>query len=195
MARAVGHRSAIAADTNASVSFAFEIVAASPIGRILTDRNAPRYSVFAGLDAIDIRVGPGNKALLSKGPCSSTPGSISPMSEYLPVGITFLLAGVIVGVMTSLNRLLGPKPRRSAVKEETFECGNPSTGSAWHRFSIKFYLVAILFIIFDVEAVFLYPWGALFRELGWFGFIEMTTFVGVLAVGLAYVWKKGALEW
>ena len=122
-------------------------------------------------------------------------GSISPMSEYLPVGITFLLAGTIVGVMTSLNRLLGPKPRGAVVKGEAFECGNPATGSAWHRFSIKFYLVAILFIIFDVEVVFMYPWAVMFRELGWFGFVEMLVFIAVLGVGYLFAWRKGALEW
>lgn len=155
----------------------------------------PRYSDFVGLHAFDIRTGPRNKALLSTGPRSPRPGSISPMSEYLPVGITFLLAGTIVGVMTSLNRLLGPKPRRTAVKDETFECGNPATGSAWHRFSIKFYLVAILFIVFDVEVVFMYPWALTFRELGWFGFVEMLIFIGVLGIGFVFAWRKGALEW
>lgn len=117
------------------------------------------------------------------------------MSEYLPVAITFGLAAVIVATMTSLNRLLGPRGRRSAVKDETFECGNPSTGSAWRRFSIKFYLVAILFIIFDVEVVFMYPWALVFRELGVFGFVEMLVFIAVLGVGYLYAWRKGALEW
>ena len=117
------------------------------------------------------------------------------MSEYLPVGITFLLAGTIVGVMTSLNRLLGPKPRGAVVKGEAFECGNPASGTAWGRFSVKFYLTAILFIVFDVEVVFLYPWALEFRPLGMLGFVEMAVFVAVLALGLVYVWRKGALEW
>jgi NADH-quinone oxidoreductase subunit A len=117
------------------------------------------------------------------------------MSEYLPVGITFALAAVIVGAMTSLNRILGPRGRHSPVKDETFECGNPATGSAWHRFSIKFYLVAILFIIFDVEVVFMYPWALMFRELGVAGFLEMLVFIAVLGVGFVYAWRKGALEW
>src|SRR5262249_59804248 len=76
-----------------------------------------------------------------------------------------------------------------------FECGNPSSGSAWGRFSVKFYLTAILFIVFDVEVVFLYPWAVIFRPLGMFGFIEMAAFVLVLALGFVYVWRKGALEW
>ena len=117
------------------------------------------------------------------------------MSDYLPVGITFALAAVVVAVMTSLSRFLGPRGRRSSVKDETFECGNPATGTAWHRFSVKFYLVAILFIIFDVEVVFMYPWALTFRELGMNGFVEMLVFIAVLAVGFMYAWRKGALEW
>jgi NADH-quinone oxidoreductase subunit A len=81
------------------------------------------------------------------------------------------------------------------VKQEPFECGNVSSGPAWGRFSVKFYLAAILFIIFDVEVVFLYPWARLFRRLGMFGFVEMMIFISVLAFGLVYVWRKGALEW
>lgn len=117
------------------------------------------------------------------------------MSDYIPVAFTFGFAALIVGVMVNLNRLLGPRPDRSAIKDETFECGNESTGSAWRRFAIKFYLVAILFIVFDVEVVFMYPWAVVFRQLGWAGLAEMSVFVAVLAVGLAYVWRVGALEW
>jgi NADH-quinone oxidoreductase subunit A len=120
------------------------------------------------------------------------------MSDYIPVAVTFALTAVVVGVMVSLNRILGPRSPRASVpatKEETFECGNPATGSAWARFSIKFYLVAILFIVFDVEVVFMYPWAVVFRELGVFGFIEMMTFVAILAVGFVFAWRKGALEW
>jgi NADH-quinone oxidoreductase subunit A len=118
------------------------------------------------------------------------------MSEYVPVALTFAIAAVIVAVMVSLNRLLGPRPRvEPAVKDVTFECGNEPSGTAWARWSIKFYLVAILFIVFDVEVVFMYPWAVMFRELGWFGFVEMMIFVGVLGVGYLFAWRKGALEW
>ena len=117
------------------------------------------------------------------------------MSDYIPVALTFIFAAIIVGVMVTLNRWIGPKPDRSAVKGETFECGNEPTGTAWARFAIKFYMVAILFIVFDVEVVFMYPWAVIFRELGWFGFVEMTVFMGVLAVGLLFAWRKGALDW
>lgn len=117
------------------------------------------------------------------------------MSEYLPVGLMLLFGGVVVGVMVLLNRLLGPRRHHSAVTAEPFECGNPVSGSAWHRFSIKFYLVAILFIVFDIEVVFMYPWAVVFRELGLFGFIEMMIFVVILTVGFVFAWRKGALGW
>lgn len=117
------------------------------------------------------------------------------MSDYIPVALTFLFAGVVVGVMVSLNRLIGPRPDRSAIKDEIFECGNAPSGTAWDRFAIKFYLVAILFIIFDIEVVFMYPWAVVFRELGLYGFVEMMVFMLVLGVGYVFAWRKGALEW
>jgi NADH-quinone oxidoreductase subunit A len=117
------------------------------------------------------------------------------MSEYIPVVLTFAIGGLIVGVMTSLNRVLGPRVKGADVKSEAFECGNSPTGPGWSRFSIKFYLVAILFIIFDVEVVFMYPWAVIYRELGLFGFVEMMFFMVILAVGYLYAWRKGALEW
>ena len=116
------------------------------------------------------------------------------LQQYLPVLVTFGLVGALVAGMVSVGRLLGPR-RETPVKGEAFECGNPPTGSAWGRFSVKFYLTAILFIVFDVEVVFLYPWAVLFRRLGWFGFGEMVVFIAVLGVALLYVWRKGALEW
>ena len=114
--------------------------------------------------------------------------------QYVPVLVTFCLTGGLVGAMIFLGQLLGPK-RLSTTKGEPFECGNPPSGSAWGRFAVKFYLTAILFIVFDIEVVFLYPWAVLFRRLGWFGFGEMLVFVAVLGVALLYVWRKGALEW
>ncbi|MGH7818466.1 MAG: NADH-quinone oxidoreductase subunit A [Candidatus Binatia bacterium] len=116
------------------------------------------------------------------------------MNPYVSVGILFLLSGIVVGAMISLNRLFGPKAGNE-VKLDPFECGNPPSTSAWGRFTVHFYMTAILFIVFDVEVVFLYPWAVLFRELGLFGFFEMLTFLLVLGVGLLYAWKKGALEW
>jgi len=117
------------------------------------------------------------------------------MSEqYLPVVVTFGLAAALVAAMVSVGKLLGPS-RPSPVKGEPFECGNPPSGSSWGRFAVKFYLTAILFIVFDVEVVFLYPWAVTFRQLGWFGFGEVLLFVAILGVALLYVWRKGALEW
>ena len=114
--------------------------------------------------------------------------------EYLPIVIMALVAGLIPAIFVAVSRFLGPR-KPSVVKSEPFECGNPATGPAWGRFSVKFYLTAILFIVFDIEVVFLYPWAILFRRLGVFGFVEMTIFVAILTLGLAYVWRKGALEW
>jgi NADH-quinone oxidoreductase subunit A len=115
------------------------------------------------------------------------------MEQYIPIVIALLLCGGIATLMTFASTLLGAS-KHTAVKDEPFECGNPSSGSAWGRFSVKFYLAAILFIIFDVEVVFMYPWAVVFKQLGMFGFIEMLVFVLILAVGLLYIIKKGALE-
>src|SRR5436309_12789536 len=112
---------------------------------------------------------------------------------YVAILVSFGIAGIVVAVLLGAGALLRPR-HPSAVKAEAFECGNPSSGSAWGRFSVKFYLTAILFIVFDVEVVFLYSWAVVFRPLGMFGFIEMASFVLVLAVGVFYVWLKDALE-
>jgi NADH-quinone oxidoreductase subunit A len=116
------------------------------------------------------------------------------LADYSGVLLILVLALIVAGAMLGLHRLLGPK-RAFASKLDPFECGETQIVSPKQRYSVRFYMVAMLFILFDVEAVFLYPWGALFLDLGWFGFVEMFTFVFVLTVGLAYVWMKGALEW
>jgi len=116
------------------------------------------------------------------------------LAEYSGILILLVIALIVAGGMLGLQQLLSPR-RRFHDKQEPFECGERPIVSPHQRFSVKFYLVAMLFIVFDVEAVFFYPWGALFTDLGWFGFVEMASFVLVLAVGLAYVWLKGALEW
>ena len=113
---------------------------------------------------------------------------------YVAVLVTFGIAALVAVIFVGAGALIRPR-RPSAVKEEAFECGNPSSGPAWGRFSVKFYLTAILFILFDVEVVFLYPWAVMFRPLGMFGFVEMAIFVFVLALGFVYVWRKGALDW
>lgn len=115
------------------------------------------------------------------------------MAQYIPVVIALLVCGAIATLMTFASTLLGAS-KHTAVKDEPFECGNPPSGSAWGRFSVKFYLAAILFIIFDIEVVFMYPWAVVFKQLGMFGFIEMLVFVLILSVGLIYIIKKGAIE-
>jgi len=113
---------------------------------------------------------------------------------YVGILVSFAVAALIVVILLGAGALLRPH-HPSRVKGEAFECGNPPSGPAWSRVSVKFYLTAILFIVFDVEVVFLYPWAVTFRRLGMFGFVEMAIFVLVLALGFVYVWRKGALEW
>jgi NADH-quinone oxidoreductase subunit A len=93
-----------------------------------------------------------------------------------------------------LSSWLGPK-RKNPVKDTPFECGWIPLESPGERLNIKFYLIAILFVLFDIEIIFLFPWAVVFRELGPAGFFSMLTFVGVLVLGLIYAWKRGALEW
>src|ERR1700740_2051363 len=116
------------------------------------------------------------------------------ISVWFPIAITILVSALVVGGMVSINRLLGPRPPREKVKGEAFECGNPPSGSAWNRFSIRFYLTALLFLIFDVELVFLYPWAVELRRLGMVGFVEAAIFIAILRVGLIYAWQRGALD-
>jgi NADH-quinone oxidoreductase subunit A len=120
--------------------------------------------------------------------------SPTPLTPYLPLAIALLLSGVLAVVIPTLAGLLGPK-RPSKIKSMTFEAGSESSGPARQRFAVKFYVVALLFIVFDVEAVFLYPWAVNAQALGWFGYWEMVVFAATLVVGLIYVWKKGALDW
>ncbi len=116
------------------------------------------------------------------------------MVTWFPILVTLVVAGIVVGVMVNINALIGPK-RVTAVKMESFECGNPPSGSAWGRFSVRFYLTALLFLVFDVEVIFLYPWAVELRRLGMFGFIEAFIFIAILFVGLIYAWERGALDW
>ncbi|MBW8004570.1 MAG: NADH-quinone oxidoreductase subunit A [candidate division NC10 bacterium] len=114
--------------------------------------------------------------------------------EYLPILLFIAAAALFAGGSILLSSLAGPW-RPFAEKLEPYECGMAPVGMARERFSVKFYLVAMLFIIFDIEIIFLFPWAVIFKELGWFGFFEMGGFVLVLVLGLAYVWRKGGLEW
>ena len=118
---------------------------------------------------------------------------MTPLQNYFPLAIAFIVAGILAALLVGAAALLGPR-RPSAVKAAPFECGSDPIGSARERFGVKFYMVALLFIVFDVEAVFVYPWAVLLRDLGWPGYIAMAFFAFTLVIGLAYVWKKGALE-
>ncbi|HEY5542857.1 MAG TPA: NADH-quinone oxidoreductase subunit A [Candidatus Binatia bacterium] len=113
---------------------------------------------------------------------------------YFPVLVIFALAGGIVFALLLVASKVGPKSSNPA-KAEPFESGNPPKGDARIRFSVRFYLIAMLFLIFDLEVVFLYPWAIYFRELGMFGLVQMAIFLGILTIGYVYVWKKGALDW
>lgn len=113
---------------------------------------------------------------------------------YFPVLLMLVIAIVMAVAFVTLSSLLGPK-KYDKVKFDVYECGVDPFTSSTVRVSVKFYLVAILFLLFDLESAFLYPWAILFRSLGLFGFIEMVVFLGILLAGLIYVWKKGALEW
>jgi NADH-quinone oxidoreductase subunit A len=105
-----------------------------------------------------------------------------------------MIAFAVAGAIVTLSWLIGQhKPTRA--KMSPYECGVAPVGDARERFSVKFYLVGMLFILFDVEAVFLYPWAVILRELKMFGFWEMLVYVGIVLVGLFYVWKKGVLDW
>ncbi len=110
--------------------------------------------------------------------------------------LLFLVVGFIfLAVTLLLSRLIQAKGKPGADKYIPYECGEVPEGSAWIRFNIRFYVFALIFIIFDVEIVFLLPWAVVFKKLGSFAFIEGFIFIGILVVGLAYVWKKGDLEW
>lgn len=119
---------------------------------------------------------------------------MTPLTPYLPVAVVLFVAGAMAFLIPQLTTRLGPRSV-NPIKAASFECGSPVIGSARQRFAVKFYVVALLFIVFDVEAVFLYPWAVNFRALGWFGYATMIIFASTLVMGLVYVWKKGALEW
>lgn len=116
------------------------------------------------------------------------------LESYLPILVLIAIALAFALGSVVMSRLVGQK-KPSTVKLAPYECGMPPVGSARERFSVKFYMIAMLFILFDIEAVFLYPWAVVFKRLGLFGFIEMGVFIVILLVGYVYVWKKGALEW
>lgn len=116
------------------------------------------------------------------------------LSEYLPILVFFVLAAVVSGAMVVLSMLLA-KQKPDAEKLSAYECGFPAFDDARAKFDVRFYLVAILFIIFDLEIAFLFPWAVSLGNIGLFGFWSMMAFLAVLTIGFIYEWKKGALEW
>ncbi|HUS19185.1 MAG TPA: NADH-quinone oxidoreductase subunit A [Terriglobales bacterium] len=120
------------------------------------------------------------------------------LTAYAPLLMQIITATGIATGMIVLSAILGQR-KYSRVKMQAYECGMTPTGDAQHRFSVRFYLVAMLFILFDVEAIFMIPWAVVYRELtrkyGMFGFGEMMVYLGIVLVGFFYIWKKGALDW
>jgi NADH-quinone oxidoreductase subunit A len=116
------------------------------------------------------------------------------LKDLLPIFLMFLVAAGFVVFTMVITHILGPK-RPSAIKNEAFECGVESVGNARTPFSIKYFLVAILFVLFDIEVIFMYPWAVNFRQLGVNGLLEMFAFIGLLLVGFVYILKKKALNW
>jgi NADH-quinone oxidoreductase subunit A len=129
-----------------------------------------------------------------------TPSSIPYVWQYLPLVLQILVALAVAGGMVGMSFFIG-KHKRSRTKLSAYECGMDPVGDARGRFSVRFYMVAMLFILFDVEAVFMLPWAVIYRRLPaitgsrFFGFWEMLVYIGFVAVGLFYVWKKGILNW
>jgi NADH-quinone oxidoreductase subunit A len=121
-------------------------------------------------------------------PSTSFLATYSSVLAFLFVGVAFVVVNLIAW------KVLRPE-RFSEEKNTTYECGENPQGSAWIQFNIRFYVFALIFIVFDVEAAFLLPWAVVFKELGTLAFVEGLVFIGILAVGLAYVWSKGDLEW
>jgi NADH-quinone oxidoreductase subunit A len=116
------------------------------------------------------------------------------LENYLPILIFIIIGGLLGIVALIIGRIMGPK-RPDPAKNSPYECGFPAFDDARLPFDVRYYLVAILFIIFDLETAFLVPWAVVFRQLGWFGMMAMGVFLGLLIIGFIYEWKKGALEW
>ncbi|MHC4780956.1 MAG: NADH-quinone oxidoreductase subunit A [Planctomycetota bacterium] len=120
------------------------------------------------------------------------------MKESEIVLAVFVMGGMAlatsVGILV-ITHLIGPRRWKSREKHDTYECGVPVLDSARRRFSVKFYMTALVFMLFDIEVVFLIPWAVKFKEFGWVGLVEALAFLAVLALGLVYIWKRGALDW
>jgi NADH:ubiquinone oxidoreductase subunit 3 (subunit A) len=116
------------------------------------------------------------------------------LQDFTYVGLMTVIAVIFPFIPIALAMLLSPK-KPGPVKNATYECGLETTGNSWIQFRVQYYLYALIFVIFDIETVFLYPWAVSYGGLGFFALLEMFVFLGILVVGLVYAWRKGALEW
>jgi NADH-quinone oxidoreductase subunit A len=116
------------------------------------------------------------------------------LDNYGPLLLMFILAGGLAGLLIAASTLVG-KHKHSPEKDQAYECGMKPIGDAREPFSVHFYMVALIFILFDIEAIFLYPWALVYNDLKVFGFVEMLLYIMILLVGYIFLWKKGALDW
>lgn len=116
------------------------------------------------------------------------------LDTYAPLLLMFLLACGLAGALVAVSTLVG-RHKRTREKDQPYECGIRPTGDAREPFSVHFYMVALVFILFDIEAIFLYPWALIYRDLSLFGFVEMVLYIVILLAGYIFLWKKGALDW
>jgi len=114
--------------------------------------------------------------------------------DFLTIFVFLIVAVGLIGLLLFLAKLIRPE-RPQSEKYETYECGEEVEGPSWIQFNIRFYVIALIFIIFEVEIIFMFPWAVVFQRLGVFAFIEMMIFIAILLVGLAYAWRRGDLEW
>ena len=118
----------------------------------------------------------------------------TPAEQWLPILMQAVFALIIAAALVTLSFVIGRRVK-NPIKDMAYECGIAPTGDARERFSVKFYLVAMLFILFDIEAIFLYPWAVVYKQLKMFAFTEMLVFIGLVLAGFFYIWKKGVLDW
>ena len=116
------------------------------------------------------------------------------LNNWLYIGIFLIIALIVPAVAVILPKLVAPK-KPNAIKQENYECGMEPVGGAWVQFNVQYYIFALVFLIFDIETIFLYPWAVAFDKLPLFAVMEGVLFIAILLVGLLYVWRKGALEW
>ena len=116
-------------------------------------------------------------------------------TDFLPVVVYVVLAIALVALPLVIQYLVSPRHNKGGEKLESYECGEVPEGSAWVKFNVRFYVIALIFLIFDVEVVFLFPWAVVFKDMGIVALVELGIFLTILLVGLAYVWVKGDLDW